>query len=172
MNFAVFGAGCFWCVEAIFLQIDGVSEVISGYTGGKTKNPTYEDICTGTTGHVEVCKIVYDPKIVSYENLLKIFWENHDPTTLNKQGADSGTQYRSAVFYITEEEKNNAIKYKKMLDESKIFSFPIVTEITKLGEFYKAEDYHQNYYNNNPNQPYCKFVIKPKLDKYFMNNNY
>ena len=172
MNFAVFGAGCFWCVEAIFLQIDGVSEVISGYTGGKTKNPTYEDICTGTTGHVEVCKIVYDPKIVSYENLLKIFWENHDPTTLNKQGADSGTQYRSAVFYITEEEKNSAIKYKKILDENKIFGSPIVTEITKLGEFYKAEDYHQNYYNNNPNQPYCKFVIKPKLDKYFMNNNY
>ncbi|MBS82515.1 MAG: peptide-methionine (S)-S-oxide reductase [Gammaproteobacteria bacterium] len=172
MNFAVFGAGCFWCVEAIFLQIDGVSEVISGYTGGKTKNPTYEDICTGTTGHVEVCKIVYDPKIVSYENLLKIFWENHDPTTLNKQGADSGTQYRSAVFYITEEEKNSAIKYKKILEENKIFDSPIVTEITKLGEFYKAEDYHQNYYNNNPNQPYCKFVIKPKLDKYFMNNNY
>ena len=170
MNFAVFGAGCFWCAEAIFLQIDGVSEVISGYTGGKTKKPTYEDICTGTTGHAEVCKIVYDPKIVSYENLLEIFWENHDPTTLNKQGADSGTQYRSVVFYTTEDEKNETTKYKKILDESKVFNAPIVTEITKLDEFYKAEDYHQNYYNNNLNQPYCKFVIKPKLDKFFMNN--
>jgi len=163
MNFAVFGAGCFWCVEAIFLQIDGVSEVVSGYTGGNTKNPTYEDICSGTTGHAEVCKIVFDPKIVSYEVLLKAFWENHDPTTLNRQGADTGTQYRSAVFYVNEEQKNAAIKYKGILEESKVFNTAIVTEVTKLEEFYKAEDYHQNYYNNNPDQPYCKFVIKPKL---------
>ena len=167
MSFAVFGAGCFWCVEAIFSQINGVSEVISGYCNGYTKNPTYKQICTGTTGHAEVCKVVYDSTKVSYDELLKIFWESHDPTTLNKQGADVGTQYRSAIFYTNDTEKEIAQEYKEKLDKSGIFKDSIVTEITKLDTFYIAEDYHQEYYENNPNQPYCLFVIKPKLDKFF-----
>ena len=166
MRFAVFGAGCFWCVEAIFSQLDGVSEVISGYTGGDIKNPSYEQICSGKTNHAEVCKIVFDSKIISYEQLLKIFFETHDPTTLNKQGADEGTQYRSAIFYADSIQQKIAIKFKEKLDNSKIFKNPIVTEINQLRTFYEAEDYHQNYYINNKNQPYCRFVIKPKLDKF------
>ena len=170
MNIAVFGAGCFWCVEAIFLQLNGVSEVVSGYTGGHIANPTYKDICSGNTGHAEVCKITFDPKIISFEALLKVFWENHDPTTLNRQGQDVGSQYRSAIFYTTDEQKELSLEYKNKLNENKAFNKPIVTEITELKEFYLAEDYHQNYYNNNPNQPYCMFVIKPKLEKFFKNN--
>ena len=171
MNSAIFGAGCFWCIEAIFSQLDGVSEVISGYTGGNIPNPTYEQICSGTTNHVEVCKVIYNPEIISYEKLLKVFFEIHDPTTLNKQGNDIGTQYRSAIFFTDNKQESLAIKFKKSLDDSNAFPSPIITEITKLDVFYDAEEYHQDYYKNNQNQPYCKFVIKPKLDKFF-NNNY
>ena len=171
MNYAIFGAGCFWCVEAIFSQLNGVSDVISGYTGGNTKKPTYNDICTGKTNHAEVCKISYDPDIISYEKLLQVFFENHNPTTLNRQGADIGTQYRSAIFYNSNEQKISAEKYKKILNESDEFKDLIVTEITKLEIFYEAETYHQDYYKNNSSQPYCKVVIKPKLDKFF-NKNY
>ena len=170
MNSAIFGAGCFWCIEAIFSQLDGVSEVISGYTGGNIPNPTYEQICSGTTNHVEVCKIIYNPEIISYEKLLKVFFEIHDPTTLNKQGNDIGTQYRSAIFFTDNKQESLAIKFKKSLDDSNAFPSPIITEITKLDVFYDAEEYHQDYYKNNQNQPYCKFVIKPKLDKFFNNN--
>ena len=169
MSYAIFGAGCFWCVEAIFSQVSGVSDVISGYTGGKIQNPTYEQICTGKTGHVEVCKISFNSDIISYEKLLKIFWENHDPTTPNQQGADIGTQYKSAIFYIDKKQKKIAQKYKEKLNKKNFFNKPIITEILQLTEFYKAEEYHQNYYENNKNQPYCKYVIKPKLDNFFNN---
>ena len=167
MDFAVFGAGCFWCVEAIFSQLDGVSSVISGYTGGDTKNPTYEDICTGKTNHAEVCKITYDSNTITFDELLKTFFESHDPTTLNKQGADVGTQYRSSIFYVNDKQKELSEKYKNILNKSDQYNNSIVTEIIKLDMFYEAEDYHQDYYKNNPNQPYCRFVIKPKLDNFF-----
>ena len=167
MNIAIFGAGCFWCVEAIFLQLPGVTEVISGYTGGTTPNPTYEQICTGKTGHAEVCKIIYNPEIISYNQLLKYFWESHDPTTLNRQGNDIGTQYRSAIFYTDKTQKEIAQKYKEKLSKSNIYQNPIVTKIEPLDIFYTAEEYHQDYYRLNKEQPYCKFVIKPKLDKVF-----
>ena len=153
MNFVIFGAGCFWCVEAIFSQLNGVSEVISGYSGGKIKNPTYEQICTGKTDHAEVCKIIFNPDIISYEELLKVFWETHDPTTINQQGADIGSQYRSVVFYADDNQKEIAKNYKRQLDEDNVFKKTIVTEITKLKKFYKAEDYHQEYYKNNSNAP-------------------
>ena len=166
MNFAIFGAGCFWCVEAIFSQLNGVSEVISGYSGGKIKNPTYEQICTGKTDHAEVCKIIFNPDVISYEELLKVFWETHDPTTINQQGADIGSQYRSVVFYTDDDQKKIANDYKSQLDDDDVFKKPIVTEITKFEKFYKAEDYHQEYYKNNSNAPYCRLVIKPKLDKF------
>ena len=171
MDFAVFGAGCFWCVEAIFSQLNGVNEVISGYTGGHLENPNYKDICTGQTGHAEVCKLIYDPGVITFETLLKVFWGNHDPTTLNRQGADIGNQYRSAIFYIDEKQKSLSLKYKNIIEENKTFNKPIVTEIVKLDKFYKAEDYHQNYYKLNLDRPYCKFVIKPKMDKFFENKN-
>ncbi|MBI65028.1 MAG: peptide-methionine (S)-S-oxide reductase [Candidatus Marinimicrobia bacterium] len=171
MNIAVFGAGCFWCVEAIFSQLAGVASVVSGYTGGATENPTYDSICTGTTGHAEVCKITYDAKIISYERLLEVLFLTHDPTTLNQQGADKGTQYRSAIFYIDENQKKMAENYISKLKKNKTFKDQIVTEITKLDKFYEAENYHQDYYKNNTNAPYCKIVIKPKLDK-FLKNNY
>ena len=167
MNIAIFGAGCFWCVEAIFLQLPGVTEVISGYTGGTTPNPTYEQICTGKTGHAEVCKIVYNPEIISYSQLLKYFWESHDPTTVNRQGNDIGTQYRSAIFYTDKTQKEIAKTYKEKLSKSNIYEDPIVTKIEPLDTFYEAEEYHQDYYRLNKEQPYCKFVIKPKLDKVF-----
>ena len=169
MSFAVFGAGCFWCIEAIFSQVDGVSEVISGYTGGHLENPTYEQICKGQTGHAEVCKVIYDSEKVSFDDLLKIFWKNHDPTTLNQQGADIGTQYRSVIFYNNDNQKNKSAHYKNILEQEKVFNDPIVTEIVELEKFYEAENYHQEYYKNNPGQPYCLFVIKPKLDKFFKN---
>ncbi len=163
---ATFGGGCFWCTEAVFQQVKGVEAVFSGYSGGKTKNPTYRQICSGTTGHAEVIQVHYDPKVISYEELLEIFWKTHDPTTLNRQGADVGTQYRSVIFYHDDEQKRLAELYKKKLDESKAFSNPIVTEISPFTEFYSAEDYHQNYYESNPAQPYCTFVIGPKLEKF------
>jgi peptide-methionine (S)-S-oxide reductase len=163
---ATFGSGCFWCTEAVFLDVKGVEKVESGYAGGKVKNPTYREVCTGLTGHAEVTQITYDPKVISYEDLLEIFWNTHDPTTLNKQGADEGTQYRSVVFYHDEIQRKTAEQYKKQLEESKIFKRPIVTEISPLTTFYKAEDYHQNYYELNPNQGYCQYVIRPKVEKF------
>jgi peptide-methionine (S)-S-oxide reductase len=166
MELATFGSGCFWCTEAIFLNVKGVEKVESGYSGGKVKNPTYREVCSGLTGHAEVIQVTYDPKVVSYDELLEIFWQTHDPTTLNRQGADEGTQYRSVVFYHNDEQKTLAEGYKKKLTEAKAFDDPIVTEISPFTIFYKAEDYHQNYYNLNGSAPYCSFVIKPKLDKF------
>ena len=163
---ATFGAGCFWCVEAQYQQLDGVSKVESGYMGGHTDNPTYKQVCTGATGHAEVCNIYYDPSKISYDELLAAFWIAHDPTTLNRQGNDVGTQYRSAIFYHTPEQKQKAEEYKKKLNDEKAFNDPVVTEISPAVTFYKAEDYHQNYYNDNGSQPYCMFVVKPKLDKF------
>ena len=167
MSIAVFGAGCFWCVEAVFAHLSGVQEVVSGYTGGSTPNPTYESICTGTTGHAEVCRITFDSEIISYERLLKVLFTTHDPTTLNQQGADKGTQYRSAVFYTDDNQKTIANTFISKLEDDNIFDNPIVTEVTKLGVFYEAENYHQEYYKNNSSAPYCRVVIKPKLDKFF-----
>jgi len=163
---ATFGAGCFWCVEAVFLELKGVKSVISGYAGGTTINPTYKDICTGTTGHAEVAQIVFDPSVISYDELLEVFWKTHDPTTLNSQGADHGTQYRSVIFYHNETQKQLAEKYKSELDKSGAWEKPIITEISSLPVFYKAENYHQDYYNNNKNQGYCQYVIQPKLEKF------
>ena len=160
---ATFGAGCFWCVEAVFERLEGVQSVVAGYAGGTTANPTYEDVCTGTTGHAEVAQITYDPKKISFERLLEVFWEAHDPTTLNRQGADHGTQYRSVVFYHDEQQK--LVAEKSLREASKIFKDPIVTEIKPLTKFYQAENYHQDYFRNNPNATYCRFVIKPKLEK-------
>jgi peptide-methionine (S)-S-oxide reductase len=165
METATFGAGCFWCVEAVFQDLKGVQSVVSGYSGGTTKNPTYKQVCTGTTGHAEVCQITYDPAVVSFPELLEIFWKTHDPTTLNRQGNDVGTQYRSAIFYHNDDQKRLAEHYKKELDASGAFGSRIVTEIVPFTNFYKAEDYHQNYFNQNPNQAYCQFVIQPKIEK-------
>ena len=162
---ATFGAGCFWCVEAVFQQLEGVKTVVSGYTGGKVENPTYQQVSAGTSGHAEVIQLTYDPKVVTFPELLEVFWQTHDPTTLNRQGADVGTQYRSAVFYHTPEQKTLAEQYKRELDAASAFNSPIVTEIVPVGNFYKAEDYHQNYYNLNSSQPYCSYVITPKLEK-------
>lgn len=162
---ATLGAGCFWCVEAVFQQLEGVETVISGYTGGKIKNPTYREVCSGLTGHAEVAQITYDPQVISFEDILEVFWKTHDPTTLNKQGADVGTQYRSAIFYHDDEQKRIAEMFKKELDRSGAFEKPIVTEISPLEDFYPAEDYHQNYFNQNPEQPYCQYVVKPKVEK-------
>lgn len=166
MDTATFGAGCFWCVEAIFQRLEGVSEVTSGYMGGEIKNPSYKEVCTGRTGHAEVCQITYDPAVISYEQLLSVFWQTHDPTTLNRQGADVGTQYRSAVFYHTPEQKELAERLKAKLDESGEFDNPIVTEITAASDYYVAEGYHQDYFNENGNQPYCRAVILPKVEKF------
>jgi peptide-methionine (S)-S-oxide reductase len=163
---ATFGSGCFWCSEAIFQNVEGVVKVESGYSGGKVKNPTYKEVCSGLTGHAEVVQLTFDPKKVSYDELLEIFWQTHDPTTLNQQGADVGTQYRSVVFYSSEEQKKKAEYYKARLEQEGAFDKPIVTEIAPAGPFYKAEDYHQNYYNLNGSAPYCSYVIKPKLEKF------
>lgn len=160
---ATLGAGCFWCVEAVFERLPGVKKVISGYTGGHVDNPTYKQICTGTTGHAEVTRIEFDPAVISFEKILEVFFEAHDPTTLNRQGADEGDQYRSAIFFAGEEQKQTAIRAKAAAQKN--WDDPIVTEITPLGKFYPAEDYHQNYFKNNPNQGYCTFVIKPKVKK-------
>lgn len=166
LQLATFGSGCFWCTEAIFQNVEGVTKVESGYTGGKVKNPTYKEVCSGLTGHAEVIQLTYDPTKVSFDELLEIFWKTHDPTTLNRQGADVGTQYRSAIFYHNDEQKRLAEHYKKKLDEEKAFDSPIVTEIAPFTVFYKAEDYHQNYYNLNGDAPYCSFVIAPKVEKF------
>lgn len=164
---ATFANGCFWCTEAIFEQLEGVITATSGYTGGQTVNPTYKEVCTGETGHAECLQIVYDPSKISFDELLEVFWETHDPTTLNRQGADVGTQYRSGIFYHNQEQKEKAEKYKAALDKSGAFDRPIVTEITPFTTFYPAEDYHQQYFDNNENKnPYCKIVIRPKLDKF------
>lgn len=160
------GAGCFWCVEAVFQQLEGVESVASGYSGGTVENPTYKDVCTGTTGHAEVCQVTFRPEVISFEQLLDVFWKTHDPTTLNRQGADVGTQYRSAVFYHNEKQRALAEESKKKLDESGILSSPIVTEITPYKNFYRAEDYHHNYFRDNPNQGYCRAVIAPKVEKF------
>lgn len=162
---ATFGAGCFWCVEAVFKELKGVVSVESGYTGGHVVNPTYEQICDKLTGHAEVCRITYEPKQISFEELLEVFWQTHDPTTLDQQGADKGPQYRSAIFYHNAKQKELAEKYKKALGESGAFRAPLVTEITAASIFYKAEDYHQDYYKSNPYQGYCAFIIKPKIEK-------
>ena len=163
---ATFGGGCFWCTEAIFQKLKGVVSVEAGYAGGKTKNPTYEDICMGTTGHAEVIQIKYDPSIIKYELLLEIFFKTHNPTTLNQQGADRGTQYRSVVFYHTDSQKEAAQHIIKGLEINKVFDNSIVTEITAFDVYYKAENYHQNYYENNPANAYCNVVINPKLTKF------
>lgn len=164
---AVLGAGCFWCVEAIFQDLKGVERVESGYTGGKTKDPTYKEVCSGTTGHAEVVKLTFDPSVISYEQILTVFFHVHDPTTLNKQGADVGTQYRSSIFYNNDEQKKTAEKVKDEITNQKLWDEPIVTEITAAAEYYPAEDYHQNYYNENPNQSYCSYVIAPKVKKFY-----
>ena len=163
---ATFGNGCFWCTEAIFQSIEGVISVTSGYSGGHTINPDYESVCTGETGHAEVIQITYDPKVVSFELLLEAFWASHDPTTLNRQGNDVGTQYRSVIFYHTPEQQKIAQAFKTDLNAQKVFPNPIVTEISPFTKFYKAENYHQQYFRLNGSEPYCTYVIKPKLDKF------
>ena len=163
---ATFGAGCFWCVEAVFQEVPGVCSVEPGYSGGKVANPTYEDVCTGTTGHAEVAQITFDPSKVTYAELLEVFWQTHDPTTRNAQGADHGPQYRSVIFYHDADQKRQAEHYRRELDRSKAFANPIVTEIVPFKAFYIAEDYHRNYYRNNQHAPYCMFIIRPKLDKF------
>ena len=163
---ATFGSGCFWCTEAVFERVKGVNEVESGYAGGTIKNPTYEQVCDGATGSVEVIQINYDPDIITYDELLEIFWKTHDPTTLNQQGNDVGTQYRSVIFYHNDEQQKKAEEYKKALDESGSWDDPIVTSIEQYNNYSKAEVYHQNYYENNPNQGYCSFVIGPKIEKF------
>jgi len=165
LDTAVFGGGCFWCIEAVFEQIKGVEKVISGYAGGTSKNPTYEQVCTGATGHAEVCMIIYNPEMISYPELLLLFFTSHDPTTLNRQGADAGTQYRSAIFYFDEKQKTQAETAIKMLSEKKIYGNPIVTQLVPYTTFYEAENYHQNYYANNSEKGYCTVVINPKLAK-------
>jgi peptide-methionine (S)-S-oxide reductase len=163
---AVFGGGCFWCTEAIFENVEGVISVESGYSGGTLKNPKYKEVCTGTTGHAEVVRILFDPEKVSYEFLLSVFFKTHDPTTLNYQGNDHGTQYRSVVFYTSEEQKLAAIKIIKKLNEEKVYNNPVVTEVSPFNVFYIAEDYHQDYFVKNPGQGYCQFVVQPKVEKF------
>jgi peptide-methionine (S)-S-oxide reductase len=163
---ATFGNGCFWCTEAVFQQLQGVHSAVSGYSGGSVKNPTYAQVCTGATGHAEVIQITFDPQVISFTELLEVFWKTHDPTTLNRQGNDRGTQYRSAIFYHTTEQKDLAKQYKQQLDASGAFASPIVTEIVPFGEFYVADARHQNYFLDNPRAGYCTFVIRPKLEKF------
>jgi len=163
---ATFAGGCFWCIEEQFKQLKGVLSVISGFSGGTVSHPSYEQVCTGTTGHAEACNIIYDPSKISYAELLAAFFVAHDPTELNRQGNDIGTQYRSAIFYHSENQKKQARFYIRRLDEEKAYNSEIVTEVVPYKVFYKAEDYHQNYYDNNSEVPYCRLVIKPKLDKF------
>jgi len=163
---ATFGTGCFWCTEAIFQQLEGVEKVTSGYSGGTVPNPTYEQVCSKTTGHAECLNIMYDPKKISFDELLEVFWQTHDPTTLNRQGGDVGTQYRSVVFYHNEEQRAKTAKYKSELDKSGAFAKPIVTTLEQFTVFYPAEEEHQNYYRNNTSQGYCQFVIRPKVEKF------
>ena len=168
---ATFGAGCFWCVEAVFQQLIGVHKVVSGYTGGTTENPNYRAVCTGMTGHAEVVQIEFDPDVISFKELLDVFWQTHDPTTLNRQGNDTGTQYRSALFYHSDTQQSIAEESKAEMDKSGIWDDPIITEIAAIDDFYPAEDYHQNYFQLNPSQPYCQFVIHPKMKKFTNNFN-
>ncbi len=166
IEFAIFGSGCFWCTEAIFESIDGVVDVESGYSGGKIKNPGYKEVCSGNTGHAEVVKISFNPKKVSFEFLLSVFFKTHDPTTLNYQGNDHGTQYRSVIFYTNEEQKLAAKSIIEKLNSEKVYDKPIVTELSSFDVFYKAEDYHQDYFIKNPTQGYCQFVVQPKVEKF------
>lgn len=164
---ATFGGGCFWCTEAIFKQVKGVSDVKSGYCGGHVQSPTYEQVCSKTTGHAEVIQIVFNPSIISFDELLEIFWQTHDPTTLNRQGNDVGPQYRSVVFYHNDEQKEKAEHYKEELNKNKVFDNPVVTTIEQYKNYFEAENYHQDYYKNNKeSNPYCYYVIKPKLEKF------
>lgn len=160
------GGGCYWCVEAVYENLDGVKSVVSGFSGGKVANPSYEEVCTGTTGHAEVVQITYDKNITDINEIFKVFFMVHDPTTLNRQGADVGTQYRSVIFYKNDEQKKAAESIIAELNKAKVYNSPIVTKVEPFKVFYKAEDYHQNYYANNKNQPYCKMVIQPKLEKF------
>ena len=164
-DIAVFAGGCFWCTEAVFGELRGVQSVVSGYTGGTTNNPTYEQVCSGSTGHAEAIKIDFDPGQVSFRDLMTVFFATHDPTTLNRQGNDAGTQYRSAILYANEEQKQQAEAFIKELEVAKTYKNPIVTSLEPLREFYPAEDYHQNFFANNPYQPYCQYTIPPKLNK-------
>lgn len=164
-DIATFANGCFWCTEAVFQRLRGVINVQSGYSGGHTQNPSYREVCTGNTGHAECLQITYDPTIITYSQLLEVFWATHDPTTLNRQGNDVGTQYRSVIFYHTEEQKEAAEKSLKLLEREKVFDAPIVTAIEPLHTFYPAEKEHGNYYNNHPTQPYCYYVTRPKVEK-------
>jgi peptide-methionine (S)-S-oxide reductase len=163
---AVFGGGCFWCVEAIYVELKGVISVTSGYSGGSVENPSYRQVCTGTTGHAEVCQIIYDPSVISFDKLLEVFWTVHDPTEVNRQGNDVGTQYRSVIFYTSTTQRELAGHYKEKLNKENTFDKPVVTEISPLKVFYKAEDYHQDYFANNGNAPYCSIVIAPKVEKF------
>ena len=166
LDTATFGTGCFWCTEAVFQELKGVVKAVSGYTGGHVANPSYEEVCTGTTGHAEALQVTYDPSVITYDELLEVFWEAHDPTTLNRQGNDVGTQYRSAIFYHNEEQKEKAEHYKEKLNKSGAYDKPIVTEITAFSKFYPAEDYHQDYFRLHGSQPYCQLVIRPKVEKF------
>lgn len=166
LELATFGNGCFWCTEAIFEQLEGVSKVESGYAGGTVKNPSYKEVCSGNTGHAEVIRLAFDPKVISFREILDVFFSTHDPTTLNRQGADIGTQYRSAIFYHNDEQKAAAEKMIADLEKEKVFNSKIVTEVTPINNYFVAENYHQDYYNNNKNQGYCRMVINPKLEKF------
>jgi peptide-methionine (S)-S-oxide reductase len=166
LDTATFGTGCFWCTEAVFQQLEAVEKVTSGYSGGHVVNPTYEEVCSKTTGHAECLNIIYDSSKISFDELLEVFWQVHDPTTLNRQGADVGTQYRSVVFYHNDQQKAKAEKYKIELNKSGAWDNPIVTTLEKFNIFYPAEEHHQNYYNNNTSEGYCQFVIRPKLEKF------
>ncbi|MCC6493932.1 MAG: peptide-methionine (S)-S-oxide reductase MsrA [Pirellulales bacterium] len=162
---ATFGSGCFWCTEAVFSELKGVESAVSGYSGGHVENPTYKQVCTGYTGHAEVVQVTFDPSVISFPELLDVFWKTHDPTTLNRQGPDVGTQYRSVVFYHNDQQRQEAEQYKRKLDESGAFDAPIVTEISEFEKFYPAEDYHQEYFKLNGREPYCRVMIRPKVDK-------
>lgn len=166
METATLGAGCFWCVEAIFDELDGVTEVLSGYSGGDTENPSYQEVCAGTTNHAEVIEIKFDPQKISFKEILQVFFAVHDPTTLNQQGNDIGTQYRSAIFYHSDEQKQIAVTLINEIEELDVFDDPIVTEVTEFEKIYEAENYHQEYFANNPNQPYCAAVVAPKVAKF------
>ena len=164
-EYATLGGGCFWCIEAVYQRLDGIISVVPGYAGGHSKTTTYKEVCTGKTGHAEVARIHYNNDIITYEQILNVFWQAHDPTTLNRQGNDVGTQYRSVIFYHNDNQKKIAVNSKEKANKSGYWSNKIVTEVTKISNYSDAEDYHNNYYDNNPNQPYCLFVIKPKLDR-------
>jgi peptide-methionine (S)-S-oxide reductase len=166
LDTATLAAGCFWCVEAVFQHLNGVTSVVSGYSGGDVADPTYSEVCAGTTGHAEACQVSFDPSVVSFAEVLEVFWKTHDPTTPNRQGNDVGTQYRSAIFFHGEEQRRVAEEYKRQLESAGTFGAPIVTEIAPFKNFYRAEAYHQNYFNDNGMQPYCLFVIRPKVDKF------